>query len=180
MTKIITLAPSTAIINNSSFDIEVAENVSGSYEDNWKVVQANQMIPYWPRYIKEGVMCVRYLGGTLSASCFSIKDKHRTLLRMDDIERPALHVEVTVTDYDGFKINFSDYKIGDAPLLIVNSLLNQSISFCQKEDLHTQILPPQYYVYYTWNDPLKPQELVFTTNGDNITIKLNVSEIRFI
>ncbi|CAF4893614.1 unnamed protein product, partial [Rotaria sp. Silwood1] len=173
MTKIITLAPSTAIINNSSSDIEVAENVSGIYEDNWKVVKADQMIPYWPRYIKEGVMYVRYLGGIVSASCFSIKDKHRTLLRMDDIERPALHVEVTVTDYDGFKINFSDYKIGDAPLLIVNSLLNQSISFCQKEDLHIQILPPQYYIYYTWHDPLKPQELILSTNADNVTVKIN-------
>ena len=79
--------------------------------------------------MKEGVLCVRHDGENLSASCFSIKDKHRTLLRMNNIQHPALHVEVTATDYDGYKVIFSDYKIGDASLLIVNSLLNQSIDF---------------------------------------------------
>jgi hypothetical protein len=81
-------------------------------------------------------MYVRYTGDTLSSSCFSIKDKHRTLLRMNDEERPAIHVEVTATDFDGYKVIFGDYKIGDAPLLIVNGLLNKSISFCQKDDVY--------------------------------------------
>jgi hypothetical protein len=80
-------------------------------------------------------MYVRYVGNDRSSSCFSIKDKHRTLLRMDDVERPALHVEVTSNDFDGYRINFGDYKIGDAPLLIVNSLIKDSITFCQKDDM---------------------------------------------
>lgn len=81
-------------------------------------------------------MYVRYPGAGLSSNCFSIKDKHRTLLRMQDQERPALHVEVTVNDFDGYKVNFGDYKIGDAPLLIVNSLTKDPITFCQKDDMY--------------------------------------------
>jgi hypothetical protein len=92
--------------------------------------------PYWPIYIKEAVLCVRFAGTNSLSTCFSVKEKHRTLLRMNDLERPALHVEVTATDFDGYKVIFGDYKIGDAPLLIVNSLLKQSISYCQKEDLY--------------------------------------------
>ena len=47
---------------------------------------------------------------------------------MNDDERPALHVEVNATDFDGYRVIFGDYKIGDAPVLIVNSLINQSIN----------------------------------------------------
>jgi hypothetical protein len=92
------------------------------------------LVPYWPQYIKEAVLCVRHAGTNFLSSCFSVEDKHRTLLRMNDVERPALHVEVIATDFDGYKVIFGDYKIGDAPLLIVNSLLGQSISFYQKDD----------------------------------------------
>ncbi|CAF1065734.1 unnamed protein product [Adineta steineri] len=172
MTKIITLTPSTAIINNSSVDVQITEDIS-EIEDNWKLVQSNQILPYWPRYIQAGVMYVRYNDNTTTSSWFSIKDKHRTLLRMNDQERPALHVEVTINDFDGYKVIFSDYKNGDAPILIVNSLIDQSIAFCQKEDLRTQVLPAQYYVYYTWNDPFKPRELVVSSNQQNITVQLN-------
>jgi hypothetical protein len=38
-----------------------------------------------------------------------------------------------------------------------------------------QVLPPQYYNYYTWMDPLKPRELIVISNGNTITIQLNVS-----
>jgi hypothetical protein len=54
---------------------------------------------------------------------------------MNDKECPAIHVEVTATDFDGYKVIFGDYKIGDAPLLIVNALLDKTISFCQKDDV---------------------------------------------
>jgi len=63
-----------------------------------------------------------------------MNDKHRTLLRVNDEERPALHVEVTATDSDGFRVVFGDYKIGDAPLLLVNCLRNQPLTYRQQED----------------------------------------------
>ena len=53
---------------------------------------------------------------------------------MNDEEVPSIHVEVNMTDIAGHTILFSDYQSGDAPLLIVNTLSNQSISFSQKED----------------------------------------------
>ncbi len=79
-------------------------------------------------------MCVRYAHNQLSSSMFPMNDKHRTLLRMNDEDRPALHVEVTVTDFYGIHMAFGDYKIGDAPVLLVNCLRNQSVTYCQEED----------------------------------------------
>jgi hypothetical protein len=80
-------------------------------------------------------MRVRYTHNRSASSSFVMNDKHRTLLRINDEERPALHVEVTATDSDGFRVVFGDYKIGDAPLLLVNCLKNQPLTYCQQEDM---------------------------------------------
>jgi hypothetical protein len=77
-------------------------------------------------------MLVRYENNE-KGSYFPVNNKHRTLLHMNHKEHPATHVEVVKTDFDGYRIIFGDYKIGDATLLIVNTLLNQSISFQQKD-----------------------------------------------
>ena len=139
-------------------------------------------------------MCVRYNTPTSGkASYFTIEDKHRTLLRMDDEQHPALHVEVITTECDGYRIIFGDYQIGDAPLLIVNTLLQQSISFSQQDDLYAQlfvdlltplrssrraqILPAQYYVFYTWMDPFKPRQVTITVGQFTATIELNVNSL---
>lgn len=39
----------------------------------------------------------------------------------------------------------------------------------------TELLPPQYYVYYTWIDPFKPNELVVAINEISHNIQLDVS-----
>jgi hypothetical protein len=41
---------------------------------------------------------------------------------LDDEEPPAIYVEVSATDFDGLSVIFTDYKIGDAPLFVVNCL----------------------------------------------------------
>ncbi|CAF1173038.1 unnamed protein product [Adineta ricciae] len=170
MTKIITLIPSTAIVNNSSSQIQIAEYSKENLQ--WKSIESKEMISYWPRFIEEGLMFVRYESNE-RGSLVSIKDKHRTLLHMNDEERPALHVEVVSTDFDGFRIIFGDYQNGDAAVLIVNTLLNQPISFQQKDHLQTQVLPAQYYVYYTWNDPFKPKQLDISIGQFTATLELN-------
>lgn len=53
---------------------------------------------------------------------------------MNDEERPAIYVEVSATEFDGVRVIFADYKIGDAPLLIVNCLSKETISFNQIHD----------------------------------------------
>lgn len=80
-------------------------------------------------------MRVRYTNNRVTSVPFKMNHKHRTLLRMDDSERPVIYVEVTATDFEGVRIVFSDYKIGDAPVLIVNCLKKESISFCQSDDM---------------------------------------------
>ena len=76
-------------------------------------------------------MRVRYSDNPVTSFPFVKNQKHRTLLRMDDDERPAIHVEVTATDFDGVRMIFTDYKIGDAPVLVVNCLKKHPISFDQ-------------------------------------------------
>ena len=80
-------------------------------------------------------MRVRYTHNGITSSPFLINQKHRTLLRMDDEERPAIYVEVTATDFDGVRVIFGDYKIGDAPLLVVNCLRNDEIYFSQVDSV---------------------------------------------
>jgi hypothetical protein len=79
-------------------------------------------------------MRVSYADNQITSNPFQINQKHRTLLRMEDEERPAIYVEVTATDFDGFRVIFGDYKIGDAPLLVVNCLMGEPISFCQNKE----------------------------------------------
>ncbi|UJR24151.1 hypothetical protein I4U23_027117 [Adineta vaga] len=172
MTKIITLIPSTAIFNNSSSKVEVSQYNSDYSQLEWKSVEPNGVVSYWARSLEETEMLVRY-NKNEKENLFTMKDKHRTLLHMDNEDNPALHLEVVATDFDGFRVIFSDYKNGDAPLLIVNTLINQSISFQQKDQIQTQVLPPQYYVYYTWNDQLKPQELFISIGQSTATLELN-------
>jgi hypothetical protein len=80
-------------------------------------------------------MRVRYTDSQTTSSPFTMNKKHQTLLRMNDEERPAIYVEVTATEFDGVRVIFGDYKIGDAPLLVVNCLMNEPISFCQKTEV---------------------------------------------
>lgn len=80
-------------------------------------------------------MRVRFTHNQAKSSPFKMNQKHRTLLRMDDEERPAIYVEVTATDFDGIRVIFGDYKVGDAPLLVVNCLKNHPVSFCQIKDV---------------------------------------------
>ncbi|CAM4782312.1 unnamed protein product [Rotaria magnacalcarata] len=77
-----------------------------------------QLIPFWPHNAKDITARIRYAVNQITSSPFEMNQKHRTLLRMHDEERPAILIEITATDFDGVKIIFEDYKIGDAPLLI--------------------------------------------------------------
>ncbi|CAF3918749.1 unnamed protein product, partial [Rotaria sordida] len=173
MTKILTLAPSTIAINKSTIEIEVAETLSQTEEEYWRSTSMLQIIPFWPRNMQDGVMRVRYTHNRISSTAFVFNQKHRTLLRMDDEERPALQVEIIATDFDGFRIVFGDYTIGDSPVLLVNCLKHLPIALSQAEDVRTQVLRPLHYVYYTWIDPLKPQALVIACLDHNASIELN-------
>ena len=67
------------------------------------------------------------------SSSFPIHYRHQSLLRMDDRDRSALHVDVSFIDSIGIHIVFSDYHLGDAPVLLINCLTHQSIVIGQKE-----------------------------------------------
>ena len=109
--------------------------VSGDKElDAWETVQTEQFLPYWPKLVKDSLMRVRYKHNQVTSAPFKINAKHQTLLRMEDEERSAIHVEVTATEFNGVRVIFQDYRIGDAPVLIVNGL-DKELAFCQADDL---------------------------------------------
>ncbi|CAF4737256.1 unnamed protein product [Rotaria sp. Silwood2] len=179
MTKILTLTPSTVVINKSTIEIEVAEALPKTEQERWRLVKPEEIIPFWPSNMEGAVMHVRYTHNRISSTAFAFNQKHRTLLRMDDEERPALQVEVIATDFDGFRVVFGDYKIGDSPVLLVNCLKYVPVAFCQANDVRTQVLPPLHYVYYTWIDPTKSQALVVACRDQSVSIELNVSQSEY-
>ena len=47
-------------------------------------------------------MCVKYAGKDWKGSWFSVKEKERTLLRMNSMDNLAIHLEINVNDFDGY------------------------------------------------------------------------------
>ncbi|UJR16774.1 hypothetical protein I4U23_003674 [Adineta vaga] len=174
MSKIIKLSSSMAIINRSIMDLEVSELITETEQNNWHLIKSEQIIPFWPHNIKDGAMRIRYVKNrTASSLLFPMYDRHRTLLRMNDADYPAIHVEVTIIETLGIHIIFSDYQSGDAPLLLLNCLRNHSILYGQEEDdRQTHVLPSQHYVYYTWSNIFKSRKLTVSCNEQDITLEL--------
>ena len=83
---------------------------------------------------KDSVMHVRYGHNRKISRAFSMNKQHQTLLYMNDRERLVIFVEVIATDFDGVRMIFTDYKAGDAPLLVVNHTKTQMVSFVQKDE----------------------------------------------
>ncbi|CAF1256037.1 unnamed protein product [Rotaria sordida] len=173
LTKIVTLSPAMVIINQTSIPIEIVETLRDKEQSQWIFVECDEVIPFWPQNAKEGLMRVRYAHNQKTSKAFSMNKKHHTLLYMNDTERLVIFVEVIATDFDGVRVIFSDYKQVDAPVLLINHTDDQLISFVQKDDMKIQYLVPQYFVYYTWMDPLKPREMIITCNDKSKTIELN-------
>ncbi|CAF4380716.1 unnamed protein product [Rotaria socialis] len=162
LTKIITFSPSIAIINKSTVELEVVETISDKEQDKWKSVNPKEIIPFWSHNIKDGIMCDHYKHSRAASSSFMMNEKYRTLLRMNDKERPVIYVRVSAANFDGLRVIFGDYKIDDAPLLVINCLKNDSVSFSPINNVRTKILPPQNYVYHAWLDSSKSKELVIS------------------
>ncbi|CAF3896761.1 unnamed protein product, partial [Rotaria magnacalcarata] len=173
LTKTIILSPAMVVTNKTSLPIEIVESLMGKEQDKWKIIEPDGVIPFWPQNSKDGLLIVRYAHNRKTSKPFSMNKKHQTLLYMNDQDRLAIFVEVMATDFDGVRVIFSDYKQGDAPVLLVNHTDDQLISFVQKDDEKTQHLVPNYSVYYTWTDPLKAREIIATCNHQSIIIELN-------
>ncbi|CAF4398634.1 unnamed protein product, partial [Rotaria sp. Silwood2] len=72
------------------------------------------------------------------------------------------------------KLYLEILKIGDAPLLTVNCLENDPVSFCQTNDVQPQFLPPSKYVYYTWIDSLLPRPLTISCGSKTAKLELTI------
>lgn len=83
---------------------------------------------------KESLMSVRYGHNRIQSEFFCLNQKHQTLLHLNDKAHPLISVKVIATEFDGIQMIFSHYRIGDAPLLIINQTNNHLISFVQKDE----------------------------------------------
>ncbi|CAF4297815.1 unnamed protein product, partial [Rotaria sordida] len=70
MTKIVTLAPATVVINRSTIEIEVTEAQTEIEEEQWRLVKPEDIIPFWPRNVEEAIMRVRYTHNRISSTTF--------------------------------------------------------------------------------------------------------------
>ena len=93
------------------------------------------MISYWPRQFREGLMSIRCATRRIVSRPFSVNEKSRRLIRWNYIEQPGIHVEIIATDSDGYRIIFNDYQLIDVPVLLINCLREQSISFAQQDQM---------------------------------------------
>ncbi|CAF4868676.1 unnamed protein product, partial [Rotaria socialis] len=125
-----------------------------------------------------GIMCDHYKHSRAASSSFMMNEKYRTLLRMNDKERPVIYVRVSAANFDGLRVIFGDYKIDDAPLLVINCLKNDSVSFSPINNVRTKILPPQNYVYHAWLDSSKSKELVISCGLKKTKLELTILQER--
>jgi len=102
------------------------------YNNNKKTVL--QTIPFWPVNPKDNRMIVRYVHNRIQSQTFFFNKNHRTLLYLNDKGHPVIFVEVIATEFNGIRMIFTDYKQGDAPVLIINQTNDQLISFVQKDE----------------------------------------------
>ena len=93
------------------------------------------MISYWPRQFDEGLVSIRCAGRGIISRPFPVNEKSRRLIRWDDPEQPGIQVEIIATDTDGYRILFTDYQLIDVPVLLINCLREQSISFAQQNHM---------------------------------------------
>lgn len=170
LTKIVTLLPLFIIENGTKKALRFMEH--NEKTDLWIDLPPNQYMSFWPD-TKSMQMYVKYRDSKLMSQAFYISNRHRTVLRMD--KGSAITVEVRGGECEPFSVLFSEYKKGDAPILIKNMCSDVFLKIQQQSQSQVTLLSPYNSLLYTWDDPTKPRELLWNVynnkrNGFHINI----------
>lgn len=73
----------------------------------------------------------------------------------------AICVDVSGGTTESFHITFNDYKPGDAPILVKNMCADLFLKIQQQGQSPVTLLNPYSSLLYTWDDPIRPRQLVW-------------------
>lgn len=73
----------------------------------------------------------------------------------------AVTVEVTGGKTEPFQITFSEYRKGDAPVLVENLCSDLFLKIQQQGQGQVTLLSPYHSLLYTWDDPTRPRKLIW-------------------
>ncbi|KAK9875024.1 hypothetical protein WA026_005834 [Henosepilachna vigintioctopunctata] len=170
LTKIVTILPSFLIRNNTAKHLRVMEE--NEKTDLWIDIAPQQTIIFWPETTSMQ-MYVKYRQSKVISQAFFIASTHKTVLRMD--KGSAVTVEVTGGVFDSFKIFFSEYLPGDAPVLVQNYCADLFLKIQQQEQGQVTLLSPYHSLMYTWDDPTRVRQLVWNVyNNKGSGFLLNI------
>lgn len=127
--------------------------------DLWFDLAPGECVPYWPD-TDSMHMFVKFEDNRTISQRFPITKQQHTVLRMGR-NVPALCVLVTGGETTPFAISFSQYKHGNAPLLIINRCVDVFLKFNQKGLCQTALLSPSHSLLYTWDDPSAERQLIW-------------------
>ncbi|XP_024132153.1 vacuolar protein sorting-associated protein 13A isoform X3 [Oryzias melastigma] len=182
LTRIVTFVPFYMLVNKTKYCIFICEDE----RDNWTEMKSEQSaIPFWPENgtKKLKIKVDGCLGPPLKVDF--TRQENSLLLHLDD-SLGGIIVDVNLSEHT-VTIQFSEYRDGSAPFLIINHTSNQTLYFHQstrtntswvadevldlsfsveedssQKEIEEEELEAGKAVYYTWTDPSGSRELSWT------------------
>ncbi|KAK2175851.1 hypothetical protein NP493_702g01003 [Ridgeia piscesae] len=167
LTKIVTITPYYLLFNHTEFELackEVTTDVKTTIP--WVTIGAGQCLPFWPIQSSQNAQMVVKVSGT-DKECmpFSFAEPINTLLQLHN-EYGGLGVECIINE-TAIQVTFSQYSSGLATVQLVNHTSMATISYSQIDNKgKTCQLEPGKTILYTWDDPLKKRELVWSCGNE--------------
>ena len=160
LTKIITFTPFYVIRNTTNFSIECKELDTGKFNVQ---IGPQEATPFWPVYGAKAI--VLKIGGTEEITTpFSLEMEHTTLLMLSN-RYGGLNVEVRISNSETM-LTISEYKTGDAPVLLINHTSCVMIEYGEFENCGSrQFLPPGEKAFFTWTNPAGSRALAWSLAG---------------
>ncbi|XP_017782614.1 PREDICTED: vacuolar protein sorting-associated protein 13A-like [Nicrophorus vespilloides] len=155
-TKIVTLLPSFLVSNHTNKELRFMEH--NEKTDLWVDLGQGRCVPFWPE-TSSMQMFVKLRDNKVTSPAFFINNHHNTVLRID--KGSAITVNVFGGKIEPFKINFEDYRDGDAPVVAKNFCADLFVRIQQKGQSPVTLLSPYQSVTYTWDEPTKPRDLMW-------------------
>lgn len=174
LTKIVTFTPLRILSNHTKFTISMAEGESETAE--WHTVKPDESVPYWPTRSPPTNLYLN-INGKNSVE-FNLEAGKTLLLKFQN-EIGGVCLNYQEKDWTSL-LSFTEYFSGAAPVRIENMCKKVSmISYKQVDHFKGYILLYGQSTLYTWDNPMKPHELLCSlieVNESQTKIKLDTND----
>ncbi|XP_078809182.1 intermembrane lipid transfer protein VPS13A isoform X3 [Oryzias latipes] len=168
LTRIVTFVPFYTLVNKTKYKIFICEDEG----DTWTEINPEQpATPFWP---ENGTKKLKIkVDGCLTPplKVDFTRQENSLLLHLND-SLGGIIVDVNLSEHL-VTIQFSEYRDGSAPFLIINHTNDQTLYFNQssQKEIEKEELEAGKAVYYTWTDPTGSRELCWTCGPYSGTLK---------